>query len=120
MRRSKYATLLGGVAFAILIISACATDNKFRPTGASRADGIVQLSYDYVLSDRPVLDWVSAQNTAEERCASWGYAGAQKFGAGGANPALRFGQAGGRSAGPINTHFPDRSSFLPVSTPIPL
>ena len=82
MRRSKYATLLGGVAFAILIISACATDNKFRPTGASRADGIVQLSYDYVLSDRPVLDWVSAQNTAEERCASWGYAGAQKFGGG--------------------------------------
>ena len=82
MRRSQCAALFGGGAFALLIISACATDNKFRPTGASRPDGIVQLSYDYVLSDRPVLDWMSAQDTAEERCTSWGYAGAQKSGAG--------------------------------------
>lgn len=81
MRYSKYALVLGNMGLPLLIISACATDSEFRPTGASRADGIVQLSYDYVLSDRPVLDWPSAQAIADERCSGWGYNGAKKSGA---------------------------------------
>ncbi len=66
-------------AFLILCASACATENPLRTTGTSPADGIVQLSYQYVLSDRPVIDWVSAQNTARERCVAWGYSDAQRF-----------------------------------------
>jgi len=82
MRRSQYAFALGMVALSLLTISACATDNEIRPTGASRADGIVQLSYEYDLSDRPALDWQSAQATAEERCINWGYSSAAKTGTG--------------------------------------
>ena len=82
MRHIKYASILGFGAISLLIVSACATDNAFRPSGASRADGIVQLSYDYDLSDRPILDWRSAETLAEERCANWGYSSAVKTGAG--------------------------------------
>ncbi len=71
---------LSSGTLALLVISACATYNEFRPTGANSADGVVQLSYDYVLSDRPVLDWVNAQDMAEERCTGWGYDGAQRSG----------------------------------------
>ena len=82
MRPTKNASILGIAAVSLLLISACATDNTFRPTGASRAEGIVQLSYNYDLSDRPDLDWHSAENIAEERCINWGYSSAVKAGNG--------------------------------------
>ncbi len=78
MGQTRIAALIGTGALALLIISACATDNGFQANGSDRANGLVQLSYQYVLSDRPVLDWVVAQRTAEARCASWGYARAQR------------------------------------------
>jgi hypothetical protein len=66
-------------ALLCLCVSSCATDNELKTSGMSPADGIVQLSIQYELSDRPVIDSDTAQNTARERCSAWGYSDAQRF-----------------------------------------
>jgi len=48
-------------------------------TGGSRADGTVQLSYEYGLFERPQVDWGTAQLTAVQRCRAWGYGQADPF-----------------------------------------
>lgn len=64
-----------------LMLSACATPTPkvLSATGGSKADGTVQLSYEYGLFEQPVIDYQAAQNTAEKRCAAWGYKNAESF-----------------------------------------
>lgn len=63
-----------------LAISGCATQETLVPTGGSRADGTVQLSYEYGLFQKPTVDVSQATQAAANSCAAWGYSGAQPFG----------------------------------------
>jgi len=50
------------------------------PTGGSRAGGTVQLSFEYGMFEKPQVDVAKATSLASNRCAAWGYSGAQPFG----------------------------------------
>lgn len=49
-------------------------------TGGSRADGTVNLSYEYGFFQQPVLDETLAETAANQSCSGWGYTGSKPFG----------------------------------------
>lgn len=57
----RQATILA----AFVVLAGCATPVSLIPTGGSRADGTVKLSYEYGLFDKPVIDQSQAQVSAE-------------------------------------------------------
>lgn len=61
-------------------LAACGTVTQMTPTGGSRADGIVELSYEYGPFNKVKLDPVAAQAQAKARCQTWGYQDAEAFG----------------------------------------
>ncbi len=63
-----------------VVLTACATQETLVPTGGSRSDGTIQLSYEYGLFQVPQVNMGQAAQTAADRCAAWGYSGAQPFG----------------------------------------
>ena len=73
----KRIILLAGVLVAV---AGCATVSQMTATSGSRADGIVKLSFEYGMFDKVQIDQASALRTAQRRCATWGYTGAEPFG----------------------------------------
>lgn len=67
---------LGGIA----LLTACSTVSQMTPTGGSRADGIVEMSFEYGMFDKVKLDPDSSREQAAERCRAWGYQNAEPFG----------------------------------------
>ena len=67
---------------AALTWIACAAAKYPQPIGGSRADGTVQLAYEYGAFENPQVDWESANRLATEKCAAWGYSAAESFGGG--------------------------------------
>jgi len=65
---------------AAMMLTACATQETLVPTGGSRSGGTVQLSYEYGLFQVPQVNMDRATQTAADKCAVWGYSGAQPFG----------------------------------------
>ncbi len=63
-----------------LFAAACTTTKDWSPTGGSRADGIVVLSYSHNNFEFPDVNEGQALQLATTRCTSWGYTGAQPFG----------------------------------------
>jgi hypothetical protein len=76
----KHATLFATSVFVIFFIQGCAVQKQLVPTGGSRADGTVKLSFEYGLFEAPKLDEQQGMSVAEKRCAAWGYTGAEPFG----------------------------------------
>lgn len=71
--------------FSILFITAavlagCATPKQLVATGGSRADGTVKMSYEYGRFETPQVNGAQGTATAKQRCAAWGYSGAEPFG----------------------------------------
>jgi len=64
----------------LLVLQGCAVNKTLEATGGSKADGTVQLSFEYGALEKPVIDWVSADATAVKRCQAWGYSKAERFG----------------------------------------
>lgn len=64
----------------ILALVGCATPKTMTPTGGSKADGIVNLSYSYTLFEQPQVDMEAARVSAVQRCEAWGYKNAEAFG----------------------------------------
>lgn len=64
----------------MIALAGCATAKTWQATGGSRADGVVRLSYQYGLFEQPEVDEAAGQQIAVERCAVWGYTGAEAFG----------------------------------------
>jgi len=60
-------------------IASCAAVETLQPTGGSRADGLVKLSYQYGIFEQPQVDWAQGLRSAQEVCAGWGYSGARRF-----------------------------------------
>jgi hypothetical protein len=71
--------VFGAVA---IVLTACATPVVLEPTGGSRSDGTVSLSFEYGLFQNPQINWNQALTSAQNRCHAWGYSGAEKFGGG--------------------------------------
>ena len=64
----------------LVVLAGCATQEQLVPTGGSRADGTVNLSYEYGMLQVPKVNMDQAEASAVQRCAAWGYTGAQPFG----------------------------------------
>ena len=69
------------IAFAIAV-AGCATPKVPVSTGGSRSDATVDMSFDYGMFEKPVINWNETAATASQRCGAWGYSGAQAFGGG--------------------------------------
>lgn len=65
---------------AALFVSGCEKPVNLTPTGGSRADGTVSLSFEYGAFEKPVVDREAAQASASRACSGWGYTGSQPFG----------------------------------------
>lgn len=68
------------ISFLFILLSGCTSTKILQATGGSRADAIIELSYDYGLFEKPVVNWAQGKQTATERCRAWGYEGADAFG----------------------------------------
>lgn len=64
------------IAFAL---SGCAAVTDMSATGGSRADGIVEMSYQYMPFQQIKIDKTKALQSATKRCRSWGYQSAESF-----------------------------------------
>jgi len=62
------------------ILNGCAVHKSLIPTGGSRADGTVELSYEFGMFETPEVDYAQGQEAARQRCAAWGYSDAEPFG----------------------------------------
>jgi hypothetical protein len=76
----KKNTILTTLFLTTLFISGCAVQKQLIPTGGSRADGTVKLSYEYGLFEAPQLDAQQGLIAAKQRCSAWGYTSAEAFG----------------------------------------
>jgi hypothetical protein len=65
---------------SIAFLSGCAVQEQWAATGGSRADGTVQLSYEYGEFQEPEVDDAQGVELAASRCAAWGYTGSDPFG----------------------------------------
>lgn len=63
-----------------MTLQGCAVQKELVPTGGSRADGTVKMSFETGLFEAPKIDTQQALNTAQKRCAAWGYTGVEAFG----------------------------------------
>jgi hypothetical protein len=65
---------------SIAYLSGCAVQEQWAATGGSRADGTVQLAYEYGEFQEPEVDNAQGADLAATRCAVWGYTGSEEFG----------------------------------------
>lgn len=65
---------------AVTLFSGCAVKKDFYATGGSRADGTVDMAYDFRQFEKPVVNQQQAQSIAKAKCAVWGYGDAEAFG----------------------------------------
>jgi hypothetical protein len=61
-------------------MASCTVTKVPVPTGGSRADGTIKMSYEYGGFERPQVDVNAAHLSAAQRCAAWGYTDAEPFG----------------------------------------
>ena len=62
-----------------VFISGCAVQKDWIPTGGSRGDGTVKMSFEFGGFEKPIVDNAKADAAAQQRCAAWGYSGAERF-----------------------------------------
>ena len=67
-------------AIAALALASCTTQRELLVTQASRADGVVVISYEGNEFQRGSADYDEAAGLAGRKCAAWGYTGAEAFG----------------------------------------
>lgn len=80
LKKFKYLSLV------LAIISALGCSAKKVPTDwvavdGSKSDGVVLMGYTWGILERPVVNPEQATQIATEKCRSWGYEGAEPFGA---------------------------------------
>ena len=57
-------------------------------TGGSRADGVIEMTYQHGSLQKPEVDWAKTRSDAAERCKAWGFDAAEVFG-GSTNQCIR-------------------------------
>jgi len=71
---------LAAVFAFLVVLTACSTHKDFYATGGSRADGVIDVAYDFTYLETPVVDLNQAYNIARSKCSLWGYVDAEPFG----------------------------------------
>jgi len=66
-------------AFTLILLVACEVVKTPVPTSGSKADGLIELSYETGMFEVPVIDHNAAYKAALSRCQSWGYSRADAF-----------------------------------------
>ena len=56
-----------------LMLSACATTDKWTPAGGNREQGVVRIAYEYPEFEQPDMSETEAEKLALNRCHAWGY-----------------------------------------------
>jgi len=64
--------ILGIIVTASLWLAGCSTTKEYVATGGSRADGTVDLSYEYVMFESPVENVQQGTTVASSTCARRG------------------------------------------------
>lgn len=64
---------------AVTAVSACEVAKTPVPTGGSRADALVEMSFEVGAYETPIVDWDTAAASATKRCQGWGYEKADPF-----------------------------------------
>lgn len=64
----------------LITLIGCTSVKTLQATGGSRADGVVELSFEYGMFEKPEVKWDQGQMTAMDRCKAWGYQSAEAFG----------------------------------------
>jgi hypothetical protein len=67
------------ISASLLFLFACEVPKTPVPTGGSKSDALVELSYQVAGLEIAVVDWETAQISATKRCNSWGYRKADPF-----------------------------------------
>ena len=62
------------------VVTGCSTHKNFYATGGSRADGTVDMAYDFRAFETPVVSQQQAASIAKSKCSVWGYSDAEAFG----------------------------------------
>ncbi|WP_108683203.1 YecR family lipoprotein [Methyloceanibacter sp. wino2] len=65
---------------AALAVGGCSTNKTLTPTGGSRSDGTVEMSYEVTYLEKAEINMEQGRTAAKERCRAWGYSDAQAFG----------------------------------------
>jgi len=58
---------------SLAALTACASTQKWSPSGGNREQGLVRLSYEYPEDQQPAASDAQADALALNRCNSWGY-----------------------------------------------
>ncbi len=66
---------------SLICLAGCAVQKEWTATGGSRADGTVELAFEYGVFQKPQVDNAQGVDLAASMCAGWGYTGSQPFGA---------------------------------------
>lgn len=77
---SMYFLFCTGFLAAAACLSGCAVQKTMVPTGGSRADGTVEMSYEVGEFEQAKIDLAQAGKDAARRCQAWGYSDAEPFG----------------------------------------
>ncbi len=67
------------LCIALLCLAGCEVPKTPVPTGGSKSDGLVDMSYDVGGFEIAKVDWSAAQGSATRRCNAWGYRNAEPF-----------------------------------------
>ena len=73
-------TLFACSLASLICFAGCSVEKEWTATGGSRADGTVDLSFEYGSLQRPQVDQAQGVELAASTCAGWGYTGSQPFG----------------------------------------
>ncbi len=71
---------IAAAGVAVIYFAGCAVQKEWAATGGSRADGVVELSFEYGKFQTPTVDDAQGVTIASATCAEWGYPGAKAFG----------------------------------------
>lgn len=63
-----------------VFVSGCATVKNLQAVGGSRADGVVEMAYEFGQFEAPQPAWGDALSGAVQRCKAWGFTSAEAFG----------------------------------------
>ena len=63
-----------------LLLSGCTVTKVPVALDGSRADGTVEMGYEYGSLETPQVDWEQTRQNAAARCQRWGYSNAEAFG----------------------------------------
>jgi len=71
----------GCLLFAgLALLTGCVTQKVVQATGGNRAAGLVDLSFQYGIREKPRFNTSQAFAAAQTQCKAWGYASAEPFG----------------------------------------